>query len=372
MNSRASLEIRKQSFIDRAIEIHKNKYDYSLVNYINTNSRVIIKCPIHGEFTQTPSKHLQLRGCPTCGGTIKLTNTEFIQKSKNIHGDIYDYSLVNYINARTKVKIKCKICNTIFNQQPYHHSTTTGCPICVGKYKTTDRFITEANELHDSKYDYSRVKYKSATHKIEILCKRCGNTFKQIPNSHLRGCGCNICGGSKKSNTKTFIQKANRLHRNKYDYSLVEYTNSHAKINIKCNKCHAVFSNQPSNHLQGQGCPHCKFSKGESIISNFLNDNKFFYIFQKRFSDCRGTGNKPLAFDFYLPLRNILIEFDGKQHFMCGNIGKHRITEKELTNTKAHDILKNNYCRRNKIKLIRISYKNIKNIDKILTKKLLK
>jgi hypothetical protein len=132
-----------EQFIFEATEIHGYKYDYSLVEYINVKSKVKILCKIHGVFEQTPDMHLSKRGCWYCGGSKKLTNNEFIQRSEKIHDKIYDYSKVKYINKETHVIIICNI-HGEFSQLPHNHVRgQQGCPKCVGKNKTNKEFIEE-------------------------------------------------------------------------------------------------------------------------------------------------------------------------------------------------------------------------------------
>ena len=117
-------------FISKCKKIHGELYDYSLVNYINANTKVDIICKTHGIFKQKPSEHLSKKGCPICGGKIKMNTISFILKSNKKHFNKYDYSLVNYINSKTKVKIICKKHNLIFEQLPAAHISGNGCPIC--------------------------------------------------------------------------------------------------------------------------------------------------------------------------------------------------------------------------------------------------
>jgi hypothetical protein len=111
-------------FIEQARKFHGDKYDYSLVEYINSRTKVKIICPEHGVFEQTPSSH-KGRGCNKCGinqAISKITcNTEqFIEKARKVHGDRYDYSLVDYVNCQTKVKIICPM-HGVFEQTPSSH-----------------------------------------------------------------------------------------------------------------------------------------------------------------------------------------------------------------------------------------------------------
>jgi hypothetical protein len=116
--------------IDDFVKIHGNKYDYSLVEYNGTDKKVKIICSSHGLFEQTPHHHRNGIGCAKCGGVAKLTTDEFILKSKKIHGEKYDYKLVNYKNVKTKVLLICPI-HGEFNTTPNDHlRRTSGCPIC--------------------------------------------------------------------------------------------------------------------------------------------------------------------------------------------------------------------------------------------------
>ena len=144
----------------------------------------------------------------------KVTTQEFIERSKQIHGDKYDYSKVEYKNCSTKVCIICPN-HGEFWQTPSNHLKNRGCPKCAGKNKTTEEFTKEAKKIHGDKYDYSKVEYHKNFEKVCIICPEHGE-FWQTPANHLYGYGCFKCGmhkthESKKLNTKTFIQKAKEI-----------------------------------------------------------------------------------------------------------------------------------------------------------------
>jgi hypothetical protein len=136
-----------EEFVRKAQTIHGDKYDYSKTKYVNAFTKVDIICPTHGEFWQTPTKHLSGGGCPKCNGGITITQDEFINKANAIHSNKYDYSKVNYINTSTKV---CIICPTHgeFWQAPTNHIHKTrpqGCPKCKSSKmeRNVRRFLTE-------------------------------------------------------------------------------------------------------------------------------------------------------------------------------------------------------------------------------------
>ena len=279
-----------------------------------------------------------------------MLQNNFLDKAKKIHGDKYDYSLVNYKNNDTKVKIICPI-HGIFDQIP-HHTKGSGCKKCMDDDKklNTQMFIERSKKLHNNKYDYSLVDYKRSHNKIKIICPIHGE-FEQNPCDHINACrGCPKCGGTKKSNTTDFIEKAKKIYRDKYDYSLVDYTLCTNKIKIICKK-HGEFEISPTNHLSGKGCPICNQSKGENLIMNFLSDNNIKYIPQKTFEGCK--NKKLLPFDFYLPDYNLCIEYDGVQHFETNiRFGGDEEFIKRINNDK----IKTDFCENNNIKLLRIKY----------------
>jgi hypothetical protein len=347
-----------EQFIEDAKNVHGDKYDYSLVEYVGSHSKIKIICKEHGVFEQSSTNHLSGGGCPICCNNVKLTTEEFIKRAKKLHGDKYDYSLVDYKNARSKVIITCPI-HGEFQQFSVGHLNGKGCRKCGGTDKSnTKNFIEKAKEIHNDKYNYSLVDYKNNRTKVKIICPIHGE-FEQEPHSHLSGCGCKKCAGLNKLTTKEFIDKSIKIHNNKYDYCLVEYKNYSTKVKIIC-PIHGEFEQIPLNHFKGKGCKFCSTSKGELKVKYFLEEKNIKYISQYRFIDCRNI--KPLPFDFYLPEYNMCIEYDGEQHFkpFIWDYDK-----KNFKKTKKHDEIKNQYCLKNNIKLIRIKYDQ--NVNDYLT-----
>jgi len=246
----------KDMFIKKAINVHGERYDYSLVEYKNNKTKVIIICPEHGVFEQKPDKHTNNKnGCPKCSNTKKLNSNEFIENVLKVHGDKYDYSLVDYKNSIIKVKIICKK-HGIFEQSPKSHLSGSGCPMCFGRDKKINEIIDLFNEKHNFKYDYSLLEYKNNNDKLKITCPTHG-IFEQSFTTHIKGHGCPSCTNNKKLNTVEFIEKAINVHGNKYDYSLVDYKNRNSKVKIIC-KEHGIFEQSPGSHIIGSGCPKCK------------------------------------------------------------------------------------------------------------------
>lgn len=199
---------------------------------------------------------------------------EFLKKAKAIHGELYDYSLFEYINNHTKGKIICQK-HGVFEQMSYNHLLGKGCNKC-GRIKTinahkytTEEFIKRAKLIHGDTYNYDLVDYIRSQIKIKIICGLHG-IFEQLPQGHLRGMGCNECrhitvGNLLRSNKEDFVNKAKLVHNDLYDYSLFEYIHIHAKGKIICHK-HGIFEQEPNSHLDGNGCSKCthRVSKSET------------------------------------------------------------------------------------------------------------
>jgi hypothetical protein len=386
-------KLTTEDFVRRAVKIYGEKYDYTNVVYVNNRTLVKICCSIHGTFTQTPHTHLQGHGCPICGRLEgdegrTLTQQEFIQRCKEVHGDKYDYSKAIYIHNNIPIDIICRS-HGIFQQKPVNHLTGRGCRSCGREtqgYKclTQQEFLQRATEIHGDRYDYSKVDYKHSKAKIEIVCPIHSKSFFPTPNCHLNGSGCPECGNKKKSNERfitqlEFLRQCGKIHGDRYDYSKTIYGGSHIPIEIICKKCKKSFWQAPNNHISGKnGCPRCRRSKGELLVEDFLEKRGTIYINEMRFDDCLGLKNRPLPYDFFLPNYNILIEVDGLQHYKEGigkmMFGSHKVSQKDYERVKRNDEIKTLYALQNKIRLVRIPYRNktdTKNIIPILEKEII-
>lgn len=369
--------ITTQEFIDRAKRMHGNKYDYSRVAYASNRGKVEIVCKRHGSFWQRPYEHWKGKGCNKCGveqRTEKRTFTleEFIKKAREIHGTRYDYSQVKYVNSNIKVKIVCPS-HGAFWQTPAGHCTgRDGCPKCSIQDKrdklayTTEQFITESAKVHNNKYDYSFAVYVNNKTKVEIICPKHGK-FSQLAQHHLRGRGCTKCGAdenSKRSRSTTgeFINKARQVHGDLYDYSLVDYVTVSIKVTITC-KRHGDFSQTPSDHLSGCGCPLCQLSNGEERVGDILTRWGIKFTRQKKFVKCKNKHLLPFDFYFQIGKHYILLEYDGIHHFSpvdyFGGI-------EHFERTKQNDIIKTRFAQDNGFVLIRIKYTQFNNIESIL------
>lgn len=301
-----------EEFIERARLVHKDKYGYDKVNYINGNTKVTIWCPEHGYFEQAAHNHLQGQGCPECNGGVRDTTESFIKKAILVHGNKYKYDRVNYVNSTTPVLIGCPIHGYV-EQKPINHLLADGCPECSPtKRLTTEEFIEKAKQVHKDKYDYSKTNYVNMNTPVTIHCNIHNGDFIQNPHTHLCGHGCPICNGGVLYTQEQFIQKAQSVHGDLYGYDKVNYVNSSTPVLIKC-QTHGYFSQQPSVHTSGCGCPVCNASRLEMEILKYCMENNIKYFMHYTWDWLIYSSNQEV--DFYLPEYNSVIECQGQQHF---------------------------------------------------------
>lgn len=264
---------------EQANRIYNSKYEYLDIDRSGNKSKIIIKCSEHGIFKKYYHDHLvRNQGCPNCSKPSKLDNHSFIKRATIIHNNKYDYSKVDYKNNNVKICIVCNV-HGDFLQTPSNHLSGQNCPKCCKNIKySINKFIEKANKIHHNKYNYSLTKYKNIKMKIKIICNEHGE-FEQIPEYHLQGYGCYKCSNIVR-NVDDFIIKANMVHKSLYDYSNSNYVSSREPITIKC-KIHGCFSQTPNDHLNGCGCPKCSLGCFSKIAINWLENiekKEGFYI----------------------------------------------------------------------------------------------
>lgn len=245
------IEFYKNEFIKKSNEIHAFKYDYSKVIYKKNNVKVIIICEKHGEFLMCPQDHLKGNNCPKCK---IVTSESFIKKAQKIHGDLYDYSKVNYVHSKQEIIVSC-FNHGDFLIKPSEHLRNIGCKLCSTD-KLKNNFILRANEIYGDKYIYDAVIYKNMSTEVKIICKK-HNIFVVSPNNHLKGSECSEC--LMEQNTSVFINKALQVHGNIYNYSKVKYISCDKKVIITCNK-HGDYEICPTEHLKGHKCFYCSYN----------------------------------------------------------------------------------------------------------------
>jgi hypothetical protein len=286
----------------------------------------------------------------------------FIEKARKIHSDKYDYSKVEYVNNKTKVSITCPL-HGDFWQTPKYHLDGCGCKMCYNEKRgkthklNTTTFIEAAIKKHNDKYSYKKCIYTAIHEKVCIICPKHGE-FWQNANNHLRGQGCPLCANSKKgcykkSNAREFVEKASIIHKNKYDYSKVNYINNYTKVCIICPE-HGKFYQKPNDHLRGIGCNICgqKYKLTELQILKALRE-KYGEVKYQYTDTFLSTKTSPQQIDFFIPKYNIGVEYNGRQHFMpISKFGG----EEEFELTKKRDIRKFKKCKENNIVIFYITF----------------
>jgi very-short-patch-repair endonuclease len=343
----------KQEFLERARETHGYKYQYPyLSDKILSNDNIIIE--YQGiEYTQKVVKHILLGRCPEKNTPTKTTK-EFIAEAEAVWGkDKYDYSKTVYKGALKKLKV-------IFDGIEFEQTAVSHLRSAPELNMNQEYFIKKSiDKWGKDKYGYSLVEYTNCKSKVKIIYNKTGEIFEQTPSLHLYRAPENIVLAVRKT-TKQFIKESNEIHDFKYNYDKTDYIRNQIKVTITC-PIHGDFSQRPLAHIQGQGCPNCSESRGEKAISKYLDKNLISYYRQHKFEDCRNIHQLP--FDFYIPSIRTCIEFDGKQHYepmsFFGGV-------EAYDRLKINDNIKNEYCEDNYIDLVRIKYDSIDNIISIL------
>lgn len=269
---RAGLRRRSKNataFVRNARRIHGNKYDYSKAVYKGINTPLCVICPKHGEFWPTFHNHIKLKSrCPKCAknesslGVIRKHEKVFIQKSKRVHGDKYDYSKTRYVGVFRPVGIICKR-HGLFRQIPAVHLNGNGCQRC-GRERLRElfsfsrkEFIKRARKIHGKRFSYLG-EYKNTQTPFKLRCPVHG-IFYQRPANHLNGEGCGRCsmieaGIEKRVTHREFLRKVKRIHPR---YTFPEkYIKAVQKIKVRCRK-HGIFRMTPNALLVGHGCRSC-------------------------------------------------------------------------------------------------------------------
>lgn len=246
----------------------------------------------------------------------KKSFENFIERFKKVHGDKYDYSKAIYNGFDVPILISCPIHGEFF-QTPYIHAKGHGCPKCSGKsLLSLDDFKDLAHKVHGTKYDYSQVDYKGSKSKVKIICPKHGE-FWQTPTKHVHSrqgcprCGSESCSRKRMMTKEEFLIRAKEVHGEKYDYSKVVLNGCEKEVEIICPK-HGTFWQTPYHHTKnGSGCPKCKASKLEQELILLLDKEKINYIHQWKNQEILDN----LSVDFYIPSKKIVIECQGIQHF---------------------------------------------------------
>lgn len=264
-------KLTTEEFIARSVERFGDKFDYSETIYRGKEVNLTVICKLHGAVTILPMVHLAAtHSCWEC--EREMRKQPFLEEARKVHGDKYDYSRVNFVNSNDKVEIICHSHGSFWQGLYDHTAKKTGCPQCAiaNDRLTLDSFIQKSKEVHGEAYDYSKVVYETNLSMVTITCKKHGDWIQRA-GSHLMGNGCKKCyQESCLLTTEDFISKARKIHGDKFDYSKVIYKGGPIKVEIICPK-HGSFWQAPKTHVHtGNGCWKCAESKGERAVELVL------------------------------------------------------------------------------------------------------
>lgn len=315
--------------------------------YISANEKILHRCKIDGhEWMPRPYSILNGQGCPKCCGHILKTHAQYVEELLIVNPNIEVVG--DYINSHTKILHRCKIDGYEWMIQPNDILQGYGCPRCAGNERYGhEEYIRRVAEINPN-IEVVGVYVNNQT-KILHKCKIDGCKWMARPNSILRNSGCPICSVKAKKSHEQYLSEVAKINHNIEVIGL--YDGAFTKILHKCKICGREWSSSPNRILRGCGCPKCNESHGERSISKWLDKHDILYQRQKTFEDCK--DKRVLPFDFYLPNYNILIEYNGRQHYepvaYFGGVEK-------FEGVVRRDNIKKKYCQKNNILLFEIPY----------------
>ena len=351
-------KLTKEEFEKRVADVSNDTIDVSNFEFENTQKSGLCRCKICGnEWYAKAYSILQGHGCRKCydkkNSERKKIDVKEVQNRLNKNNTKYKI-IGEYVDTKHKCDVMCENCGNVWSVAVGDLLRGHGCPKC-GREKqrqnislTEEEYKERCKRVYNELYDLSELKYHSMGDSVYPICKKHGS-FSINASYFLKGNGCPFCRKEKNNehvrekNYLQFIERAKKIHNDKYDYRCVKYSNTNSNVDIIC-PIHGVFSMTPHHHLSGEGCPKCKSSHMEINIRTLLQENNICFIEQKKF-DWMGLQ----SLDFYLPKYNVGIECQGKQHFESVEVFGGNDALKENI---ERDRRKRNLCIENGISLI--------------------
>ena len=340
------------------LEFKKEVYDlvgkeYTLLDtYVNNKTKIRVNHTRCGNtYEICPSSFLREPYCPYCSGS-KKTDTQFKQEVYNLVGDEYTF-LDTYVNSYTKIRVKHNKCGNVYSISPSNFLGGNRCHYCYieAKRKTNSQFKQEVFNLVGDEYTFLDTYVNDST-KLRVKHNKCGNEYEVRPHDFLGKLSrCPYCAGiAKKTNTQ-FEKEVYDLVGDEYTF-LDPYVNNHTKLRAKHNECGNIYGVRPTDFFAHQSrCPYCSSPKGEDTTNKILKSLGIKYEYQKTFDDLKDV--QPLSYDFFIPSQNILIEYQGQQHYepidYFGGKDKFKLQQK-------HDTMKSDYAKAHHYTLIAIPY----------------
>lgn len=382
-----SSKITFEEYYKRLLEVTNTIVPIS--NYIGWNKSIRYKCLVCDNEWNVKEARSAIRGfgCPKCAKEkqkevlVRLSKSrikseeqfrkELSEKQPNlIPNDIYK-------SDNTKYHCICKIHNCdVYTTPEKYLRRNQGCKFCsVERNKCAIRYTDESyKEKAYSLNDNIKIvsKYQNIKEKVHVKCKICNYEWNPIAETLVwnKPCGCPNCSGNAIKTPESFESELKITHP---ELKLLSpYIRANRKLHVLCTDCNRDFMVTPNKLQQGQHCPYCKISHGESVIRSILTNLSIEFEMQKRFDDLKGVGGRKLSYDFYLPTYNFLVEYQGEQHkkpvVFKGTNNKTSLLSFEKQ--QEHDRRKREYAKENNIELLEIWYWDFNNIEQILSEKI--
>lgn len=354
----------RRNTIENILSLYRSRFTNSKLifdksEYVNSHTKMIVTCPIHGDFEIRSSDLLTGTGCPKCGGTKKYNTEEFIEKANYVHNGYFTYEKCKYEGSNKKVIVTCPI-HGDFSVKANNHLIGYNCPKCSKEHITheitkieqinastkkitNEEFKQKVIDKYGDKYILDKVEYINNRTKITVTCREHGD-FEITPNHLMLNRGCPLCSKNKRKETETIRNDIKTVHGDSIDTSMIEYNGIHGNVLLKCNKCGNLFYATPANVIhQATACPYCNESHMEKEVKQILMENNINFVQEKTFDWLINT--RKLRLDFYIEYNNIAIECQGIQHF-------EQTFDVPLDYIIQNDKIKNNLCKEHGIKVL--------------------
>lgn len=350
-----------------------------LGGYVNSKTPLKMHCNVCGNDYEREMRsvmHNPVASCDVCyKGYFKKKRTkttdQFKAEVKELVGD--EYSVISeYKAALQNIKFRHNLCGTEYKARPNDFLNGNRCPKCGMESSIRSRSYSQEEfsrlifEKTDGEYEFVEP-YRGNMAKIKCCHNACGFIWEIRPNDIMNGHGCPRCNGGLEWNNQRLQDELAKRYGEDYTV-LGVVVDAITKVDIRHNVCGNVWNVKPVSITLEQQCPYCHArSRGEQWIDGWLKDQGVNFNSQQVFDDCR--DERCLPFDFYLPSYNLVIEYDGEQHYhpvkMFGGKESYEYTHR-------HDLIKNKYCEDNGINLLRIPYtvKGTEAIGKVIQEKL--
>lgn len=329
-----------ESFIERVKSLVGDEYSV-MGQYIKSSEKICMKHNRCGfEYYVVPNSFICGSRCPKCSGLKKKTTEEFISEVRRL--EPVDYSVLGeYINSKTKIRMKHNICGEIFEIKPNSFLSGGRCPECRGnKRLTTEMYREKVARMHGNEYEVVGEVVGGAK-KVLMHHNVCGKEYYVAPKVFLQNRGCPYCFKTIPYTTETYKQKVYELTGDRYDV-LGEYINSNTKIAMRHKTCGYEYYVRPALFIHGNRCPNCSVNLRRSLPEEIIA-----YFLRKHKEVIQGYRPEWLKFpsgingeiDIWLPDIGVGIEYDGIVHASSSNIQKDRIKNEMINGTEFCKIL---------------------------------